>query len=63
MLRRSRLVLLACLSVAVARFAVAEEIRYVEDFALAKDRAAALKQLIPELKEMLQTLTKCVEKL
>ena len=47
MLRRSRLVLLACLSVAVARFAVAEEIRYVEDFALAKDRAAALKQLIP----------------
>ena len=47
MLRRSCLVLVACLSVAVARSAGAEEIRYVEDFALAKDRAEALKQLIP----------------
>ena len=38
MLRMFRLVLLACLTVAAARSAVAEEIRYVEDFALAKDR-------------------------
>ena len=48
MLRLSRVLLVACLStISVFSPAQAEEIRYSEDFALARDRAEALKQLIP----------------
>jgi len=42
--------LFALTALAVPR-AVGQEIGYVEDFALAKDRAEALKQLIPGTQE------------
>lgn len=52
MLRISRVLLLALLSaVATSSAGFAEEIRYAEDFALAADRAEALKQLIPGTQE------------
>ena len=50
MLRLSRVLLIACLStISISAFSpvLAEEIRYAEDFALARNRAEALKQLIP----------------
>ena len=54
MLRLSRVLFVACLSavtVSVLSVSQAEEIRYAEDFALARDRAEALKQLIPGTEE------------
>jgi hypothetical protein len=48
MLRLSRVLLVACLfAVTASSLGLAQEIRYSEDFALAADRAEALKQLIP----------------
>lgn len=44
---RSRLLVSLCLFLALAASAPATEIGFIEDFALAKDRAEALKQLIP----------------
>ncbi|MDD4888462.1 MAG: hypothetical protein PHU85_00900, partial [Phycisphaerae bacterium] len=49
-MKKTRL-LIASVLLAFASAAIAQEIGYVEDFALAKDRAAALKQLIPGTEE------------
>ncbi|MBC8289694.1 MAG: hypothetical protein H8E37_05190 [Planctomycetes bacterium] len=52
MLRFSRVLLLVLSAVvALSSIGAAEEIRYSEDFALARDRAEALKQLIPGTEE------------
>src|SRR5947207_2248850 len=43
----NRMQLLLAMSLLVASTATADEVGFIEDFALAKDRAASLRQLIP----------------